>query len=77
MNEWMNYLPDFMSPLGMLFYSLIVYIIVILHACMRKRTVEKYVDKSLRDSIQKSVLENRRKRAEQADVLLKGLEKMQ
>ena len=69
----MDYLPDFMSPLGMAFYSLIVYIIVIIHALMRKRTVEKYVDKSLRDSIQKSVMENRRKRAEQAEKLLNGL----
>ena len=60
----MDYLPDFMSPLGMVFYSLIVYVLVIVHSIMRKRTVEKYVDKSLRDSIQKSVLENRRKRAE-------------
>lgn len=66
MGDWMDYLPDFMSPLGMIFYSFIVYIIVIIHASMRKLTVEKYVDKSLRDSIQKSVLENRRKRSEQA-----------
>lgn len=73
----MNYLPDFMSPLGMLFYSLIVYILVIVHSCMRKRTVEKYVEKSLRDSIKNSVLENRKKRGEQANLLLKGLEKMQ
>ena len=74
MSEWMDYFPDFMSPLGMIFYSFIVYIIVIIHGIIRKRTVEKYVDKSLRDSIQNSVLENRKKRSEQAEKLLKGIQ---
>lgn len=39
MNEWMEYMPDFMSPFGMIFYSLIVYILVMLHRVMRKKTV--------------------------------------
>lgn len=56
-------MPDFMSVSGMIFYSFIVYLIVILHSCMRKRTVEKYVENSLKNSIQKSVLENRKKRS--------------
>lgn len=62
MNEWMEYLPDFMSPWGMIFYSFFVYLLVMLHSCMRKRTVEKYVDKSLRNVIQKSLEESRKKR---------------
>jgi hypothetical protein len=49
-------MPDFMSPFGMIFYSLIVYLIVFLHGVVKKRTVEKYVDERLKNSIQKSVL---------------------
>lgn len=61
--SWVDYLPDFMSPLGMVFYSVIVYIIIIIRTIIRKNTVEKYVDNSLRERIQKSVQENRKKRA--------------
>lgn len=61
--SWMDYLPDFMSPLGMVFYSVIVYVIIIIRTIIRKNTVEKYVDNSLRERIQKSVQENRKKRA--------------
>jgi hypothetical protein len=61
--SWLDYLPDFMSPLGMVFYSVIVYIIIIIRTIIRKNTVEKYVDNSLRERIQKSVQENRKKRA--------------
>lgn len=61
--SWLDYLPDFMSPLGMVFYSVIVYVIIIIRTIIRKNTVEKYVDNSLRERIQKSVQENRKKRA--------------
>lgn len=52
----MNYLPDFMSPFGMIFYSIIVYILVMIHHATRKRTVEKYVDKTLRENMQKTLI---------------------
>lgn len=72
-SEWYEYLPDFMSPLGMVFYSVLVYIIIVIRTVLRKNTVEKYVDNSLRESIRKNVIENRKKRSVQADNLLKGI----
>lgn len=65
-----------MSPLGMVFYSVIVYIIIVLRTVLRKNTVEKYVENSLRENIKKSVIENRKKRAEQANNLLRGIERV-
>ena len=53
--SFVDYLPDFMSPLGMVFYSVIVYIILVIRTIVRKNTVEKYVDNSLRERIAKSV----------------------
>jgi len=38
-NQWMNYMPDFMTPFGMIFYSFIAYVLVTLHRVMRRRTV--------------------------------------
>lgn len=56
MNEWIDYLPDFMTPFGMIFYSFIVYILIVIHSMTRRRTVEKYVDKTLRQNMQKSLI---------------------
>lgn len=54
-SSWADYFPDLLTPWGMVFYSLIAYILVIIHSLSRRRTVDKYVDKTLRKSIQKSV----------------------
>lgn len=54
-NWWMEYLPDFMSPLGMVFYSFITFLLLAVHKRMRRKTVEEYVDKSMRASMKKSV----------------------
>ena len=55
MNEWMNYFPSFTSPLGMLLYSLIVYIFIVIHNRIRRRTVDTYVSESLNKSLSKSI----------------------
>ena len=38
-NEWMNHFPSFTSPLGMVLYSFIVYIFLVIHNRIRNRTL--------------------------------------
>lgn len=57
----------------MVFYSVIAYIMVMIHTISKRRTVENYVDKTLKQSIQKSLKENRKKRSDEAERLLNGL----
>ena len=68
--HWMDYFPDFMSPFGMVFYSVLIFVFITLHAAIKRRTIETYVDKSMRTSMQSSLLENRRKKGIQADAML-------
>lgn len=53
-DAWMQSMPDFMTPSGMLFYSVIVYIIVMIHHCVRRRTVENYIGKTMHQSMDKA-----------------------
>ena len=55
-NWWMDYMPDFMSPGGMIFYSFIVFVLISIHNAVKRRTVEQYVDKSLRQNMQKTLV---------------------
>lgn len=72
-SSWIDYFPDLMTPWGMVFYSVIAYIMVMIHTISKRRTVENYVDKTLKQSIQKSLKENRKKRSDEAERLLNGL----
>ena len=49
-------MPDFMSPGGMIFYSFIVFVLISIHNAVKRRTVEQYVDKSLRQNMQKTLV---------------------
>ena len=44
MDQWANYFPSLLSPFGMFFYSIIVYILLIIHKAIKNQTVEKYVE---------------------------------
>lgn len=54
----------------MVFYSVLIFVFITLHAAIKRRTIETYVDKSMRTSMQSSLLENRRKKGIQADAML-------
>jgi hypothetical protein len=64
MNEWMNYFPDFMSPFGMFFYSLIAYLLIFVYRNLRRRTVEDYIQTNLSESVRKGIEENRKKKTQ-------------
>ena len=75
MNEWMNYLPSFTSPFGMVLYSLIVYILIVIHNRIRRRTVDEYVSQSLNKSMARSIEENRKRKSKNAEEMMNGLKK--
>lgn len=53
-DSWMNYFPDPFTPLGMIIYSILVYILVLIHHKIKNRTIEKYVSKNLSESMKRS-----------------------
>jgi hypothetical protein len=69
----MYYLPSIMTPTGMIFYSFIGFCLISIHASFKRRTIETYVNDSLNKSLQRSVINNRKKKNQEADNMLKGL----
>lgn len=72
----MEYMPDFMTPFGMVFYSFFVFILITIQGIVKRRTVVNYVEKTMTEGMQRSLLENRKRKSEEADAMLTGMSKI-
>lgn len=74
--SWMQYMPDFMTPFGMVFYSLFVFILITIQGMVKRRTIVNYVEKTMTEGMQRSIIENRKRKSEEADAMLAGMSKI-
>lgn len=72
----MQYMPDFMTPFGMVFYSLFVFILITIQGMVKRRTIVNYVEKTMTEGMQRSIIENRKRKSEEADAMLAGMSKI-